>query len=108
MKKDSTIDLHNIKNEVYLGYLSGEPYKPSAETIDISYFGGEPTWLYAPNINLQTCKDCRTNLAFLGQMYCPFDAEHTYHRVLYFMFCDRCLRSFKCIRQQAKKDWKPS
>ena len=48
------------------------------------------------------CTSCsETNLTFLGQIYCPLNADFCYHRILYLVYCERCLREFKCIRQQA-------
>jgi hypothetical protein len=44
----------------------------------------------------------------MGQMYCPFNADHCYHRILYFLFCSKCGREFRCIRQQADKSWVPT
>lgn len=108
MNKGSTIDLHNIQDHIYLGYLNEEPFQPSPQAIDASYFGGNPTWLHQPKPELLMCKQCRTALAFLGQIYCPFKADHTYHRILYLLYCDKCLQEFRCLRQQADKDWKPS
>ena len=45
MQKGSTIDLHNIQDDIYLGYLGSEPLNPTSQSFDITYFGGEPTWL---------------------------------------------------------------
>lgn len=37
-------------------------------------------------------------------MYCPLEVDRAYHRVLYFLFCENCLKEYRCIRQQGPKD----
>lgn len=85
--KNSTIDLHNIKQDIFLGFLAEENLSLDTQDYEISFFGGEPVWLNQPSDSAQTCSQCKVSLCFFGQIYCPFNADHCSHRVLYFLFC---------------------
>ena len=40
----STINLHNFKDDIYLGFINEEPLEEFNH--EISFFGGHAVWLY--------------------------------------------------------------
>jgi hypothetical protein len=69
--------------------------------------GGQPIFLRKPNPALLECDIClKEKLTFICQIFCPLEAPQAYNRVLYVLYCEKCERVFRCIKQQTAKEEK--
>ena len=74
--------------------------------------GGDAIWLnpqHYPNKNDLTCSQCKNEMIFLLQIYCPLDdITNAFHRCLYLFLCKnpKCVLNgnVKCFRIQLPRE----
>jgi hypothetical protein len=91
-----------FEHEIYLGFPLPSPLE--TRTYEQSFMGGQPIFLSIPHPSLLECTLClKERLTFVCQIFCPLEAEHAYNRVLYVLYCEKCERVFRCLKQQTRK-----
>jgi hypothetical protein len=69
-----------------------------------SKIGGKPVWLCPLNTPSEKCGSCKTNLVFLGQVYCDLASHPGMKRMLYLFVCcsENCIQlgrafAYRCL-----------
>jgi hypothetical protein len=92
-----------FEHNIYLGFSSEQPLEPV--NIEATFLGGQPLFLREPSKGQLLCDNCpNQSLTFICQVFCPLELAHSYNRILYVLYCEKCLRSFRCLKQQSAQN----
>lgn len=82
------------RREIYLGFTKildqTDAVSVERHYLPLGKVGGKPAWLNPvalPSHDQLTCRNCKSPMPFLLQIYCSGKEDHAFHRYIYVFIC---------------------